>query len=308
MTRPAQGGSFLINKNNQKGFTLIEVIVAIAVVAILAGVITPSIIKHLDDSKRARAQNDCLVRACDKISDALRRERRAGRCKAARRRRCDDIVGERQRRRCPPAAAPLRAAARRPADCVVRSSHTTRYARRSRLASGPGGRQRSASLILSQALIGAAIGSFYKDLGRMPNIDATGDATVTLLVGTGNIPSLATGVTTWNTATTAATCDFLSNHLSANTPESQSTNIYPTTATSPGFEFVWRGPYQSSITSDPWGNRYAVNIGNMTAAYPAVWVISAGPDGIIQTSFSPAAPAAGTTLMASGDDIVYRIR
>ena len=91
-------------------------------------------------------------RACDKISDALRRERRAGRCKAARRRRCGDIVEERQRNRCPPAAAPLRAAARRPADCVARSSHTTRYARRSRLASGPGGLQRSASLILSQAL------------------------------------------------------------------------------------------------------------------------------------------------------------
>ena len=92
------------------------------------------------------------VRACDKISDALRRERRAGRCKAARRRRCGDIVEERQPSRCPPAVAPLRAAARRPADCVARSSHTTRYARRSRLASGPGGLQRSASLILSQAL------------------------------------------------------------------------------------------------------------------------------------------------------------
>ncbi len=51
----------MFKKSEQKGFTLIEVIVAIAVVAILAGVITPSVIKHLDDSKRARAQNDCLV-------------------------------------------------------------------------------------------------------------------------------------------------------------------------------------------------------------------------------------------------------
>ena len=49
-------------------------------------------------------------RACDEISDALWRERRAGRCKAPRRRRCGDIVEERQRSRCPPAAAPLRAA------------------------------------------------------------------------------------------------------------------------------------------------------------------------------------------------------
>ena len=65
-----------------------------------------------------------LLRACDEISDALWRERRAGRCKAPRRRRCGDIVEERQRSRCPPAAAPLRAAARRPAGCVARSLHT----------------------------------------------------------------------------------------------------------------------------------------------------------------------------------------
>ena len=35
------------------------------------------------------------------------------------------IVEVRQRSRCPPAAAPLRAAARRPAGFVARSSHTT---------------------------------------------------------------------------------------------------------------------------------------------------------------------------------------
>jgi len=50
-----------------------------------------------------------------------------------------DIVEERQQSRCPPAAAPLRAAARRPAGFVARSSHTApAIARRSRLASGPG--------------------------------------------------------------------------------------------------------------------------------------------------------------------------
>lgn len=205
----------MTNKSDQKGFTLIEVIVAIAVVAILAGIITPSVIKHLDDSKRARAQNDCLV-------------------------------------------------------------------------------------------IGSAIGSFYKDVARMPNMNAAGAAGVTLLVGAGNIPALAAGVTTWNDATTVATCDLLSNHLSADTPKSQSTNIYPTTTSMPGSEFVWRGPYQASFPSDPWGNRYAVNIGNATGN--ALWVLSAGPDGIIQTTFAPAAPAVGTTLAASGDDIVYRLK
>jgi len=207
----------LANRKDERGFTLIEVIVAIAVVAILAGIITPSVIKHLDDSKRARAQNDCVV-------------------------------------------------------------------------------------------IGSTIASFYKDVARMPNMNAAGTAGITLLVSDGNIPT-GNG---WNTATTAATCDLLSNHLSANTPKSQTTNMYPTTTTNPGSEFVWRGPYQNNFPADPWGNRYAVNIGNFVAAAGAnsnaVWVISAGPDGIIQTAVNPATPAAGTTLTAQGDDIVYRIR
>src|SRR5205809_7087547 len=64
-----------------------------------------------------------------------------------------DIVEERQQSRCPPAAAPLRAAARRPAGFVARSSHTAPgIARRSRLASGPGGQQQNGNLFLREPL------------------------------------------------------------------------------------------------------------------------------------------------------------
>src|SRR5207249_6314519 len=64
-----------------------------------------------------------------------------------------DIVEERQQSRCPPAAAPLRAAARRPAGFVARSSHTAPgIARRSRLASGPGGLQQNVKLFLREPL------------------------------------------------------------------------------------------------------------------------------------------------------------
>src|SRR5947209_6438096 len=64
-----------------------------------------------------------------------------------------DIVEERQQSRCPPAAAPLRAAARRPAGFVARSSHTAPgIARRSRLASGPGGLQQKCEVISARAL------------------------------------------------------------------------------------------------------------------------------------------------------------
>src|SRR5881275_1918590 len=65
-----------------------------------------------------------------------------------------DIVAERQQSRCPPAAAPLRAAARRPAGFVARSSHTAPgIARRSRLASGPGGQQQNVNLFLHEPLV-----------------------------------------------------------------------------------------------------------------------------------------------------------
>src|SRR5216117_1075495 len=65
-----------------------------------------------------------------------------------------DIVEERQQSRCPPAAAPLRAAARRPAGFVARSSHTAPgIARHSRLASGPGGLQQNVKLFLREPLV-----------------------------------------------------------------------------------------------------------------------------------------------------------
>src|SRR5947208_14497140 len=82
-----------------------------------------------------------------------------------------DIVEERQQRRCPPAAAPLRAAARRLAGFVARSSHTAPVApgiaRRSRLASGPGGLQQNVKLFLREPLAKALAGGERK---RTPGI------------------------------------------------------------------------------------------------------------------------------------------
>src|SRR5437867_12337256 len=76
-----------------------------------------------------------------------------------------DIVEERQRSRCPPAAAPLRAAARRLAGFVARSSHTAPgKARRSRLASGPGGLQQNVKLFLREPLgVNAVLWVYHKD-------------------------------------------------------------------------------------------------------------------------------------------------
>jgi prepilin-type N-terminal cleavage/methylation domain-containing protein len=46
---------------HQKGFTLVEAAVAIAVVAILSGIIIPLVLKSINDSQAARAKNDIQV-------------------------------------------------------------------------------------------------------------------------------------------------------------------------------------------------------------------------------------------------------
>lgn len=46
---------------NRKGFTLIEMVVVLAVVAVLAAILVPTIAKHITDSKITRATNECQV-------------------------------------------------------------------------------------------------------------------------------------------------------------------------------------------------------------------------------------------------------
>jgi len=50
-----------MSRRRQQGFTLIEAAVAIAVVAILSGIVVPLVIKNIQDSQIARAKNDVQV-------------------------------------------------------------------------------------------------------------------------------------------------------------------------------------------------------------------------------------------------------
>ena len=57
----------------------------------------------------------------------------------------------------------------------------------------------------------------------------------------------------------------------------------------------WNGPYLDLIEPDPWGNAYLVNTRGLFDDRERVWVLSAGPDGIVDTS-----PSSRETR---GDDI-----
>ena len=66
----------MANRQGKQGFTLIEAAVAIAVVAILSGIIVPLVVKNIRDSQRARALNDVQVIAAalaSQIKDTGRR-------------------------------------------------------------------------------------------------------------------------------------------------------------------------------------------------------------------------------------------
>ena len=58
----------------------------------------------------------------------------------------------------------------------------------------------------------------------------------------------------------------------------------------------------TSPAEDPWGNCYAVNLAATNTPSLAVWALSAGPDGIIDTPFLAAVET------PAGDDVGIRVR
>jgi len=171
----------------QKGFTLIEVIVVAGIIAILAGILVPLIFKEIDESKITRAHAD------------------------------------------------------------VRS--------------------------ISSALI-----VFRKDTGQWP-ITATCSPASTIIKGSGTLPTLAAG---WDGSTERFYNTFLS---------IDEDGCWPTT---------WKGPYMAQATPDPWGNAYVTNAPAFLSATGPVWIISAGPDGILNTAV--------TDDNVSPDDVGIRLR
>ena len=198
------------------GFTMLEIIVILAVIMILAATLTPLILNYLDDAKQAKAERD---------------------------------VKE----------------------------------------------------------IGGALLTLTKDTGHLPiykdGTKMTGEGDIHLLRGPGNnpvdfTPSQGQGNATGQKWLETTKIGELENHVFKNNP---GTAPYPASGRN-----RWRGPYLERLSTDPWGNRYLVNV---RMASPEAedeaptWVLSAGPNGKIET---PSNGAAGSA--PGGDDIVYRVK
>ena len=152
--------------------------------------------------------------------------------------------------------------------------------------------------------LGAAIGKFYGDTGNWPiwvaSTDMTADGGRYELLDTteGEEADQNTGITGWD-ATGAGVADTFDAQLINNTP------AYSTSG-----RRAWKGPYlgHESATADPWGTKYYANVeflqpANVSGAKP-VFVLSAGPNKLIETAFSQTGPG----LAVGGDDITFRVK
>ena len=129
----------------------------------------------------------------------------------------------------------------------------------------------------------AAMLVFKKDTAQWPEMDATCSPDVTILISDGIPPSNIAAM-----GYDMSSPDSYNNHLAADTN---------------GCYNNWKGPYIARVTADPWGNCYVTNADGFGIINREVWIISAGPNGLIDT---PVPNLAGAMLV--GDDVGLRIK
>ena len=181
-----------IKRENESGFTLVEVIVIVAILAILAGVLVPMIFSQIDEARITRAEADCKS-----ISSAL---------------------------------------------LVAR-----------------------------------------KDLGLWPNLyGASCTPTATLLYSAGTQPANLAAMG-FNATVPLRFRDV----LMRDDEECYDVSMY-------------KGPYLPGVEADPWDNQYVLGASNFNVANGPVYVLSAGPNGTLDTPMS--------SIALGGDDIGLRIK
>lgn len=142
-------------------------------------------------------------------------------------------------------------------------------------------------------VIAAAVTNAYKDLGRWPNrINAATDYGGLYTGATTPAVAFFGAATGWTAA--GAGWNALDTHLVTNG------HTYPAAG-----DTKWSGPYATTLPVDPWGRPYVINAANFTSAVVPpipVWILSAGPNGVIETNIAAA------TTVTGGDDIGFRVR
>jgi prepilin-type N-terminal cleavage/methylation domain-containing protein len=151
---------------------------------------------------------------------------------------------------------------------------------------------RATRALVEARTIAQAIGFHQADTGRYP-IYATATATSTdtdILFGPGTAVTFTAG---WGTPASTS----LQTRLN--------TNFFSLPTTFGTGRIAYHGPYTVNLDSDPWGRTYVATLGNAPGnTGVAAFVISAGLDGIIQTTKQQN----GSSFVVSGDDIVVRVK
>ena len=144
------------------------------------------------------------------------------------------------------------------------------------------------------ATLGVSLVRLFSDVGAERTRHG-GWATFEVLVGAGSPPASLTEETgAWVVTSDKEDVGWLDDHLISNraayTPYGERDRR------------GWRGAYiQQPVGPDPWGGRYALNVGAIMHRSADLFVLSAGPDGVVTVPFD----ADGLTL--PGDDLVSLI-
>lgn len=213
---------------NNKGFTLIEIIVAVALVAILSAAIAPSVLNNIAQGRIARTQSDVQA-------------------------------------------------------------------------------------------IGSAIMRFKSDTGLFPRCAKaayadTGSNRIDFLASnSGTFPARASG-TQWGASggitdgvSTAGSVEDFTSHLIIGKSRASTDSLYARAANAEDpNSFGFRSGLISADQADPWGHKYVANVAALGVTGQAVWVISAGPNGVMETTVTDTGYFASQAV--GGDDIGFRLQ
>jgi len=150
--------------------------------------------------------------------------------------------------------------------------------------------------------IADAIKLYQRDTGRWPVYASASDfssntiAGAKTLIGGNSGSNPADGAVTWGVGAAIASSS-LETYLNGNFTNLSTTIAFPKAA--------FRGPYIASLDSDPWGNKYLLTASNLAGTANHAYVISAGPNGLLDTTVNQ---GAAQPFAVGSDDIVSVIR